>query len=294
MSEALIDVTSQVARLALPLVLATASEVVSERAGVVNLALEGIVLAGALAAWMVAAGGGAAALAPALLAAMVVGALIALLLAALSVGARAHPLVAGTALHFACLGATALLFARDPSRGSVTTFDQLALPWRLAPWIGAAILPFGLSFLLARTRFGLRLRAAGDHPAALRAVGGSPARMRTAALLLAGALGGLAGATLTTVLSGSFVDGMSGGRGFLALALVLFARWRPLGALLAGLFVAALMTVELRLGATAARDGHGFAVFALRALPWVATIAALALRRPERSAAPGALNEPLD
>ncbi|MBM4016591.1 MAG: ABC transporter permease, partial [Planctomycetes bacterium] len=234
------------------------------------------------------------ALGPALLAALLVGMVIALLLAALVVPARAHPLVAGMALHFACLGATALLFARHPALGSVTTFDQLASPWRHAPWIGAALLPFGLAALLGRTRFGLHLRAAGDHPAALRAAGGHPARVRVLALALAGALGGLAGATLTTVLSGTFVDGMSGGRGFLALALVLFARWRPLGALAAGLFVALLMTVELRLGADAARHGQGFAVFALRALPWVATITALALRRPDRSAAPGALNEPLD
>lgn len=288
------DLFQQWLRLALPLVLATTSEVVAERAGVVNLSLEGIMLAGALAAWMVAAGGGAAALGPALLIALLVGVAIALLLAALVVPLRAHPLVAGMALHFACLGGTALLFERWKCSAGVTTFSELAAPFSALPWIGTVVLVGATFLFLERTRAGLHVRAAGDHPAALRAAGGSPARSRTLGLMVAGALGGLAGATLTTVLSGSFVEGMSGGRGFLALALVLFARWRPFGALLAGLFVAALFTLELRLGATAAGSGHGAAVFVLRALPYAATIAALALRRDQQRGAPGALNEPLD
>jgi len=287
------DLLAQWLRLALPLVLATASEVVAERAGVVNLALEGILLAGALAAFLVAAGGGAAALGPALLVALLTGVALALLLGLLVIPGRAHPLVAGSALHFACLGATGLLFERMKGSASVTTFGELAAPWRWLPWIGAALLVAATFLFLERTRAGLRLRTAGDHPEALRAAGGSPARSRMLGLLVAGALAGLAGASLTTVLTGTFVEGMSSGRGFLALALVLFARWRASGALLAGLFVAALFTLELRLGADAAA-GHGFAVFALRALPYVATIAALALVRVEPGRAPGALNEPFD
>ncbi len=287
------ELLAQWLRLALPLVLATTSEVVAERAGVVNLALEGMILAGALAAWLVAAGGGAAALGPALLVALLTGVALAALFALLVVKLRASPIVAGTALHFACLGATGLLFERARGSAGVTTFAELSPSVAALPYV-VSVLLVGATFLfLDRTRAGLAVRAAGESPMALRAAGGSPERARTLGLLVAGALAGLAGASLTTVLSGTFVEGMSAGRGFLALALVLFARWRPLGALIAGLFVAALFTLELRLGAAAASDG-GATVFLLRALPYAATIAALAVTGVRDRAAPGALNQPLD
>jgi simple sugar transport system permease protein len=287
----------QVLRVALPLVLATTSEVVAERGGVVNLSLEGTMLCGALTAFLVAAGGGGAMLLPALLAAALVGVATAALLALFVVKLRADAIVAGAALHFVALGATGLLFERMKTSASVTTFSTIGrdgegggfVAW--LPYLGELALVVGVTWLLQRTRLGLAIRAAGDAPAALRAAGGSPARARVVALLIAGAIGGLAGATLTTVLTGTFVEGMTNGRGFLALALVLFARWNALGALAAGLFVGGAQVLELRVHFDAAQRGL---VFGLRALPYVLTIAALALSGSRRADAPGALGKSLE
>jgi simple sugar transport system permease protein len=288
------ELLEQVLRLALPLALATLAEVVAERGGVVNLALEGMMLAGALIAWLVGAGGGAEALAPALLAAAGTGVALAALLAAFVVGLRADAIVAGTALHFLCIGGTGLLFERWQRSASVTTFGEVggAVAW--LPYAGTLLLAVATVALLDRTRFGLAIRAAGDAPEALRAAGGSPARARIIALLIAGALASLAGASLTTVLTGTFVEGMSAGRGFLALGLVLFARWNAFGALVAGLFLGGAFALELR-GSTFVSDpaAAGALVFGLRALPYLLTIAALAIAGPTRAAAPAALNRPV-
>jgi len=289
------ELTMQLLRLALPLVLATLAEVVAERGGVVNLALEGMLLAGALAAWLAAAGGGGGALPAALLAAALTGVALAALLAWFVVHLRADAIVAGTALHFLCLGGTGLVFERYQSSASVTTFPELGGALAAAPYLAAVALAAAVLLLLLQTRAGLAMRAAGDAPAALRAAGGSPARARSLALLVAGALAGLAGASLTTVLTGTFVENMSGGRGFLALGLVLFARWNALGALAAGLFLGAAFTLELRVSTLVAEPAaHGALTFALRALPYLVTIAALALAGPRRTAAPAALGRPLD
>lgn len=159
------DLVLQWLRLALPLVLATTSEVVAERAGVVNLALEGMVLAGALAAFLVAAGGGGGALLPALLVAALVGVALAALLALLVVRLRAPPIVAGTALHFLCLGGTALLFERLRGDAAVTPFSELAAPLPALPYVAAALLVGATFLFLERTRAGLAVRAAGENPA---------------------------------------------------------------------------------------------------------------------------------
>lgn len=289
------DLLLQAARLALPLVLATLAEVVAERGGVVNLALEGMMLVGALIAWLVGAGGGGAMLAPALLAAVAASLLVALLLALFVVRLRADAIVTGAALHFVCFGATGLLFERFKRSASVTTFADLPPPWPAVPWIATLALVAAILLLLDRTRAGLRLRAAGDGPDALRAAGGSPARSRTLAIVVAGAIAGLAGASLTTVLTGTFVEGMTAGRGFLALALVLFARWHPLGALGAGLFLGGLFALELHASTLAATPGGvGALSFALRSLPYLLCIAALALVGGRPDAAPHALGRPLD
>ena len=289
------DLLFQAARLALPLVLATLAEVVAERGGVVNLALEGMMLVGALTAWLVGAGGGGAALGPALLAAVAASLLVTLLLALFVVRLRTDAIVTGTTLHFVCFGATGLLFERLKRSASVTTFADLPAPWPAVPWLGTLALVAAILVLLFRTRAGLLLRAAGDGPAALQAAGGSPARSRTLAILLAGAIAGLAGASLTTVLTGTFVEGMTAGRGFLALALVLFARWHPLGALGAGLFLGGMFALELHASTLAATPGGvGALTFVLRALPYLLCIAALALVGGRPDAAPRALGRPLD
>ena len=281
------DEAAAIVRIALPLVLATLSEVVAERGGVVNLALEGMMLAGAFSAWLVAAGGGAGMLAPALLVAALVGGALAAIEALFVVALRANSIVVGSALHFLCVGATGLLFERCKTSAGVTTFTQAGGAWASAPYVGTLLLCVLVLVLLRQTRLGLAIRAAGDAPAALRAAGGSPARARTVALLIAGAIAGLAGATLTTTLTGSFGEGMTNGRGFLALGLVLFARWNALGALLAGLFLGGAFVLEMRFSL-------GGSNFLLRSLPYLLTIGALALFGTRDSAAPAALGKPHD
>lgn len=288
------DLLLQVLRLSLPLVLATLAETVSERGGIVNLGLEGMMLCGALAAYLIGAGGGAARLPWAALGGVLTGMLLAAVLAWLTVHRKAPQIVAGTAIHFLCFGATGLLFERFKSQARVTTFGELALPWSLSPYVGTLLLTALLAFALFRTRMGLLLRAAGEAPEALRAAGGSPTRARWTALLVAGALAGLAGASLTTVATGQFVEGMTAGRGFLALSLVLLARWHPWGALGAGLFLGLALTLELHLSArTAAEGGSNLMVFLVRSLPYGLTLALLAVFGSKRLRPPAALGRAL-
>jgi simple sugar transport system permease protein len=148
------ELALQAARLALPLVLATLSEVVAERGGVVNLALEGTMLVGALAAWLVGAGGGGGALAPALLAAVLVGLLVARVQALFVVRLRADAIVSGTALHFACLGASGLVFERCKRSAGVTTFADLGGAWPRVPWIGTLLVVAVVLGFLFCTRAG--------------------------------------------------------------------------------------------------------------------------------------------
>lgn len=293
------ELALQVLRLSLPLVLAALSEVVAERGGVVNLGIEGMMLLGALVAYLVAAGEGPAALLLAVSAATATGVVVAALLAWFCVTLRCNQIVAGTGVHFLCLGASGLLFERFKSSASVTTFQELAFPGSALPYAGAFGLALLVHGLLFRTRWGLEVRAAGEAPHALTAAGGSPLRRRWSALLLAGALAGLAGATLTTVLTGQFVEGMTHGRGFLALSLVLFARWRPSGAVLAGLFLGTAFAFELHLTTAAAQQPTPSAltdgtVFALRSLPYALSIVALAVMGPRRWSGPLALGRAHD
>ena len=280
-------------RLALPLVLATLSETFAERGGIVNLSIEGTLSVGALVAYLVAAGQGAEALPFAIAAAAIAGATIGGVHACFSVGLRADMIVTGTALHLICLGACGVMFETGKRSGSVTTFGELDAPWSWTPWIGTLLLVSFGHWLLTRTAFGLRLRAAGEAPEALRASGHSPARARWSALCIAGALAGLAGASLTCVLTSEYVEGMTAGRGFLALGLVLFARWQPVGALVAGLFLGLAFAIELHLSTRAAftgdSAGRDFLVFAVRALPYALAVAALALVPRRRLRTPAAL-----
>jgi simple sugar transport system permease protein len=290
------EFAAQVLRLSLPLLLAVLSEVIAERGGVVNLGIEGMLLLGALVAYLVGAGSGAAMLPVAWLAAAAAGVLLAGLLGLLTVTAGCNQIVAGTGVHFLCLGASGLLFERFKSTASVTSFDSLPLALAAVPYVLPWLLAAGLAYGLFRTRIGLEIRAVGEDPAALRAAGVCPRARRFLALLLAGAIAGLAGATLTTVLTGQFVEGMTHGRGFMALGMVVLARWHPFGAILAGLLLGATMAIELQLTTVTlqrpdAADRDGI-VFLLRCLPYGVTILALAVPGPRRWPGPAALGEP--
>src|SRR5215213_1303155 len=218
-------------RLATPLLLAALGGLFSERAGVINIALEGLMLAGAFTAAAVTwyAGSPWVGLASAVLA----GAAIAGVHAVACIRYRADQVVSGTAINILMLGVPALLSgAFFLSSGSTPQVPKENLiPW--TPIVIAGLLVPLTYYVLYYTPFGLRLRAVGENPEAADAAGVSVKLMRYAAVLLSGALAGIGGAYLSIGQSSLFTRNMSAGRGFIALAALIFGKWRPVQTMLA-------------------------------------------------------------
>jgi simple sugar transport system permease protein len=240
---------SALVRVATPLLLAALGEMLAERGGVINLGVEGAMLAGALAAAIGAASGGPWA---GLALAVATGAVVAAGFAAMAIGARTDQIITGTAMTLAALGLTGAIYRRAfGSAGaglSLPTLAPLEMPGlsRL-PLVGPALfaqpLPTYLALLavpllwwfLFRTRPGLALRAVGESPASARAAGVPVRRMQALATIAGGAFAGLAGGTLVLAQVGTFAERMTAGRGFIAIAIVVLGRWHPVGVLLAAL-----------------------------------------------------------
>jgi general nucleoside transport system permease protein len=272
-------------RLAAPLLLAALGELVVERAGVVNIGIEGMMLVGAFAAFAGAAAAGSPAAGA--LAGMIGGAALAALFAAAAVLARADQIVVGTALNLLALGATGLALRALFPDGAVAApglADGGSSPLAAVPVLGAVLFrqgPFvwlslalcaGVAFFLARTRAGLALRAVGESARSADAEGVPVAAVRIAAVLFGGATAGLAGAILTLSQSHVFTEGMTAGRGFIALAVVIFGRWRPAGVLVAALFFGLASALQFRLQARGL--GIPYPIFLM--FPYVVTLAVLA------------------
>ena len=243
-------------RLMTPLLLACLAGLYSERAGVFDIGLEGKMLMAAFAAASVAYATGSAWLG---LLAGIAGALaLAALHGVASITFRGNQLISGVAINFLASGLTVLLGqkifglgGRTPALEGAARFNPITLPFaeslRGVPVVGPiyaellsghtvlVYLAFALVpltwWVLYRTRFGLRLRAVGENPASVDTAGVSVTRLRYGAVLICGALCGLAGAYLATGISAGFVKEMTAGRGFIALAALIFAKWRPWGAL---------------------------------------------------------------
>ena len=262
--------------LAAPLLLAAAGELLLERAGSIQIGLEGTMLIGAFVAFAAARSG--ANPEAALLAAAGAGLVAGAAFAAFAVAGRADPILVGTAWNLVAAGGTAfsyrLLAGATGSVLEIRTLPPFAfgLP---AAVVGAFIVPAVLHVFLQRTRPGLRLVAAGENPLALEAMGGSVVFVRTAASVAAGALGALGGALLVLTASPTFVEGVTAGRGFLALV--------P-GALLVG----GATALQYRLQASGGTQ-IPYAVFL--ALPGLLALFALAAA-PGRGGAPKALGTP--
>ena len=236
-------------RVATPLLLAALGEMLAERGGVINLGIEGAMLAGAVAAAIGAAGGGPHA---GLLLATAAGAVLAAGFAAVAIGARTDQIITGTATTLAALGLTGAIYRRAFGTGgaglSLPTLAPLELPGlaRL-PLVGQALfaqpLPTYLALLavpaawwfLFRTRAGLALRAVGESPAGATAAGIHVRRVQALGTVTGGAFAGLAGGTLVLAQVGTFTERMTAGRGFIAIAIVVLGRWHPMGVLLAAL-----------------------------------------------------------
>lgn len=267
-------------RLATPVMLAALGGVLSERAGVVNIALESKLLGAAFAA--VSVTGATHSPWAGLLAGVFVGAAVGATHAALTQKLKVEPILSGVALNLIALGATSY-GVRLAGAGGLEA--GATLPAEL--FVGLALALTGLLWLiLYRTALGLRVRACGERPQAVIAAGVDVWKLRLGAVTCAGALAGLGGAGLALVGLGTFTEGMSAGRGFLALAAVILGRWHPLGAGVAALLFGFgdALQVELQTQKVAVPSDL------LQLLPYVLSLGALALSRG-RSRAPAALGQ---
>ncbi len=263
--------------LATPILLAATGELFSERAGILNVGLEGMILSGAFGGYWGAWWFGDIWLG--VLAGILAGVGLAAVMAVLSVQARADQIVVGVGLNLMAIGITTFMFREifgDRGEIILTRMDHEAIPFLSdLPGIGKPLfaqtpvvyLAVGLVVaawvVLNKTSWGLSVRAAGEVPAAVDSAGVSVLAIRWQALLITGGFAGLAGATLSIVRLGLFQENMSAGRGFLALAAVIFGRWKPVGILGACLVFAAADSTQLRLQAEGSIPGEVWLVLAL-------------------------------
>jgi simple sugar transport system permease protein len=290
-------------RYATPLLFAALGGLFSERSGVINIALEGMMLMGAFFAiwgaditnsWI----GG-------LLIAILAGGALALIHAVFAISLRADQIVSGTALNFLALGLTGYMFVdiygTEGTPENLPQVPDVTLPlikdipfvgdvigqMNLLVWLGllAALLTWVVVF---RTPAGLRLRSAGENPRAAETAGLSPVRIRYLAVVGSGMLASLGGAYLSIGFVHSFANNMTAGRGFIALAALIFGRWRPAGALAATLLFGFGSALAQRLPVFSPSAATLF-----QALPYVLTLIAVA-GVIGRSIAPAALGRPLD
>jgi len=290
-------------RTATPLALAALGETIVERAGVINLGLEGVIIAGALGGL---AGAQAAGVAGGFLAGTIAGVAVSLIFALFVVWLRTDQIIAGTAVTLLALGATGTLYrafyGTTGAALTVPTSGRLAIPLLARiPLVGAAffdqppityvvyVAAPALWWWMYRTHAGLALRAVGERPAAAMAAGIDPGRVRFGAIAVGGALGGLAGACLVVAQAGTFVEGMSAGRGFIAIAIVVLGRWHVLGVAAAALVFGAASALQFLAQAL----GLAVPYQAFLALPYLLTLAALA-GVAGRVEAPAALARPSD
>lgn len=287
-------------RTATPLALAALGEVLVERAGLINIGLEGAILAGAFGALVGAtAGGVAVGYAGAVAGGLIIAALFALCVVAL----RADQIITGTALTLLSLGATGTMYrALYGSTGAALSLPTSA-PWSIPglsslPLVGTALftqppityvaylLAPVLAWWLGRTHAGLALRAIGERPEAAEAAGVPANRIRVLAVLVGGVLGGLAGGTLVLAQAGTFAEGMSAGRGFIAIAIVVLGRWRPIGVALGALVFGAASALQFAFQAM----GWNAPYQLFLVTPYLLTLAALA-GAVGRAHAPAALGK---
>lgn len=273
-------------RTATPLALAALGEVLVERSGVINIGLEGAIIAGAFGA-LVGAGTGSLALgfAGAALAGAATGATSGGFIAWL----RADQIVTGTAITLLALGTTGLLYRtmygaagagltiptlvpiRIPGLASIPLIGSALFAQPLSTYLVYLLLPL-LWLVLFRTQLGLAVRACGENPGAVIAAGISVRWIQLISLIAGGFFGGLAGGALVLAQSGTFIEGMSAGRGFIAIAIVVLGRWHPVGAVLAAVLFGAAMALQYLLQAMDWSISYQLVL----ATPYVLTLLALA------------------
>ena len=281
---------------ATPVLLAAIGELVVEKAGVLNLGVEGMMIMGAVCGFVVAHHSGSAALGFA--AGMAGGAALAMLFAVLTQLLMANQVASGLALTLFCLGLAALIGVGYGGLPLPTVYRPFPEALRDIPVAGpivfshsvlvyvALILVAAVWVVLTRTRIGLVLRAVGENHDAAHALGYKVVRIRIAAILFGGACAGLGGAFLSVVRVQNWLEGMTAGAGWIALALVVFASWKPWRVLLGAWLFGGIAALQLRLQAAEV----GVPVALLDASPYLITIIVLVIISSDRSRA--ALNAP--
>ncbi len=296
----LLQVSDSTVRLATPLLLACLAGLFSERAGIFDIGLEGKMLFAAFFSGAIAAVTGSAWLG--LVAAIFASLILSVIHGLASITFRGNQLISGVAINFLAAGLTVVVAqdwfgqgGRTPSLSGAARFNPITLPFAeglgavpvLGPiyrdllsghtilvYVALACVPLTW-WVLYRTRFGLRLRAVGEAPEAVDTAGISVVRLRYAAVIICGVLCGIAGSYLATALQAGFVKDMTAGRGYIALAALIFAKWRPWYALWATLLFGLLQAVALRF------QNIDLGVFVLPvqfmdALPFILTVIILA------------------
>ena len=287
--------------LATPFLYAALGETFAQTAGVVNLGVDGIMLLGAFAAFYVALTTGSLWLG--LLAAALVGLALGLLMSLVSVSLKAEQGVSGIGLYMFGLGMSSLLF--KILVGTVKTvqgFPPLAIPLLgnipvLGPILfrnnilvyGAFLLVPVAWWVLEKTTLGLKIKAVGQNPAAADSVGIGVDRIRYLSVCIGAALAGVAGASLSISLLNLFQDNLTAGQGFIAVALVYFGGWSPVGVLGGALLFSVVNSIQLWMQVLGVRIHSSIAVM----LPYVLTIAALTVT-VNRMRQPAALNKPFE
>lgn len=297
----LVVVLDSTVRLSIPLLLACLAGLYSERAGVFDIGLEGKMLAGAFAAGAAAAVYGSAW--AGLGAAILVSGFLALVHGFASITHRGNQIVSGVAINFIAAGSTIILGqawfsqgGRTPSLDADSRFGAITLPFAEAvqdiPVIGytyyelisghsaltyfAFAMVFVTWWVLFRTRFGLRMRAVGENPAAVDTAGISVPWLRYRAVLITGVLCGFAGSYLALAQNAGFVKDMTAGKGYIALAALIFAKWRPVPAMFACLLFGFLDALAIRLQGTPLPVVGRVPAQLFQALPYILTVILLA------------------
>lgn len=258
-------------RMATPLIIAGIGGMFSERSGVINIALEGKMLFGAFSSvaisyytgnpWLGVAG------------AILIGGLIGFLHAVVSIKFNANQVVSGVAINILAIGLTAFLLETFfHVSGTTPTVARLPVWGGFSPIVYfVAVLVVFSHITLFHTPFGLRLIAAGEHPKALETAGVNVIKIRYLGVIISGCLAGLAGAQLSIGTMSLFVEGMTAGRGFIALAALIFGKWTPLGTLGACLLFGFTDALGMRLAGL----GIGLPTQFIQMLPFVVTMIAL-------------------
>jgi simple sugar transport system permease protein len=277
-------------RFATPLALAAIGGIFSERSGVVNIGLEGMMLAGAFFGIVVVAETGQWELG--VLGAMAAGAVLALIHAFFSIHLQGDQIISGFAVNFLALGLTGYLFRSIYStRGTPELEERIPnvhlpliedIPFigdvfgnlNLMIWVMFAVVILAF-IVLFKTPLGLRIRSVGEHPKAADTVGISVYKVRYAAVILSGVLAGLGGAYLSFGTGNAFNENMTAGRGFIALAAVIFGNWRPFGAFGACLLFGFSSALALRLQGSSLLPSDLASANLLQTLPYVLTLVAL-------------------